>query len=180
MGVAGPVAFSVTWWWLGRRRIGYDPVQQPISRLAATAQPTRMAMSAGMLAFSAGAAIYARDVRKDEPRASALLAANAVGVAGIAALPLDAQYGDWPHMVAAAFSYATLSLLPAVSGDPVTGVMTGVFLVASQIDGRHRGLWQRLGLSLGHSWIALKALGRNTSSVAPSGAAFFPLAKSTG
>lgn len=172
-GVAGPVIFTVTWWRLGRRPAGpgrpaYSPLVDPISRLAAVGAQTRPAMTAGFLAYAAGVGACAGALRGRRPRVAACLAANAASMVGIAALPLDGPGGDRPHVVAATGAYASLALAPLLSGGlpppsgggrrlPRTaagvGATTAALLLASQVHRPRRGLWQRLGLTLGQAWI---------------------------
>lgn len=167
-GVAGPVVFVATWWLVGRGREGYSPVVQPISRLAAHRTPTRLAMTAGFAGYAAGVGALAAGLARSDPRVAGGLAANAASMVAVAALPLDAPYGDAPHVVAAAAAYTSLAVTPLLGtrspdrrrapADTVVGLATGTLLVLSQAFRSRRGLLQRMGLSLGHLWVVRRAL----------------------
>ena len=172
-GIVGPIAFVLTWSTLGLRRSGYSPIEQPISRLAEVGAPTRAAMSAGFVAYSAGVAAFSSSLRDGESRhASRALAANAVATLGVAAFPLGASYGDNPHAVAAGIAYATLAATPllaardlrrsgarrAAVASVATSAAIAMPLVASTVFDRHVGLAQRLGLTIGDTWIVLAAV----------------------
>lgn len=167
-GVAGPVVFAGTWWLVGRRRDGYSPVVEPISRLAAQRSPTRLAMTAGFAGYAAGVGALAVRLARSDPRVAGGLAANAASMIAVAALPLDAPYGDAPHVVAAAAAYTSLAVTPLLGAptvgrgrtpaDLVVGLGTGTLLVLSQAVRSRRGLLQRTGLSLGHLWVVRRAL----------------------
>lgn len=167
-GVAGPVAFAAAWWLVGRRKPGYSPVSQPVSRLAAHRSPTRAAMTVGFAGYAAGVGGLALALARSDRRVAAGLAANAASMVAVASLPLDAPYGDGPHVVAATVAYVSLAATPLVAAgagkgrtsraDVAVGAATGALLVLSQAVPARRGLFQRLGLSLGHLWIARRAL----------------------
>lgn len=166
-GVAGPVAFAAAWWLVGRRKPGYSPVSQPVSRLAAHRSPTRAAMTAGFAGYAAGVGGLALALAPSDRRVAAGLAANAASMVAVASLPLDAPYGDTPHVVAATAAYVSLAATPLAAAvgrgrtfrvDAAVGAATGALLVLSQAVPARRGLFQRLGLSLGHLWIAGQAL----------------------
>ena len=161
-GIAGPAAFITAWAVLGARAKHYSPVHDPISRLAAVGAPTRTAMTTGMLAFAAGAALYAVAARDHlSPRVGAFAAANAAATLGVAALPLEGFGGEIGHVTAASIAYATLAAMPALSGlrgGRVLAALIGASLVASGLDDAHTGLFQRLGLTLGDVFIVGTAL----------------------
>ena len=170
-GVAGPAAFVAAWVSLGARATHYAPVEDPISRLAAVGAPTRPAMTAGMLAFAGGVAAFAVAERRALGRAGALATGlAAVGTAGVAALPLDASFGDRPHAVAAGVAYAALAAVPWLDASATErrrslsrAVSTAIAatLLASVLAHDHHGLLQRTGLTMGDAWIvggAVRAL----------------------
>lgn len=168
-GVAGPLVFAVTWWLVGRRgRPGYSPLVQPISGLAAYRAPSRPAMTAGFAGYAAGVGALGLGLARSDPRVAGSLAINAASMVAVAALPLDAPYGDTAHVVAATVAYASLAVTPLLDARTgrrgpgasgiAAGIGTGALLVLSQAVPSHRGLLQRLGLSLGHTWIAGRAL----------------------
>lgn len=167
-GIAGPVVLIATWALLGRRLEGYSPVHDPISRLAATHQPSQLAMTAGLVGYAIGVGAYAGVVRHSVSRAAgAATAVNAIATLGIAATPLDSPVGGGPHALAAGTAYASLAALPLLAAGPLaaqcrragaaasvaSGLATAGLLLASTLAGSHTGLWQRAGLTIGHLWI---------------------------
>jgi hypothetical protein len=171
--MAGPAAFIAAWFTLGATRLGYSPVQDPISRLAAVGAPTRPAMTAGFVAFAAGVGAYAPVLRSAGLRGAARAAtATAVSTLGVAALPVGGPGGDRPHAVAAGLAYATLAGIPLLAARPLTrrgahrgacaslatGVTIASALVASAFLPRGTGMAQRIGLTLGDLWIIGSAL----------------------
>jgi hypothetical protein len=161
-GVIGPAAFITAWAVLGARAKHYDPTRDPISRLAAVGAPTRTAMTAGFLTFSAGLALYAMAARdRLQPRVAALAAANAVTTLGVAAFPLEGFGGSAGHAVAAGTGYVTLAAMPAVSGwrgGRLVAAASAVALAISVAGTERTGLFQRTGLTIGDAWIVGTAL----------------------
>ena len=171
-GIAGPAAFVGLWAVLGAAQSGYSPIRDPISRLAAVGAPTRAPMTAGLLAFGAGVGAYAMALRSARPGGAALTAAGTAAASlGLAALPLHGSGGDRPHDVAAALAYVTLAATPILASrslsaqgrrlaawlSTVAGVTSGAFLLGSAVSPRANGLLQRVGLTVGHVWIAASA-----------------------
>jgi hypothetical protein len=125
-------------------------------------------MTAGFLAYGAGVGAYAPVLARSAPKAGGVLRLNAASMLAVAGFPLDAEYGDGPHVAAATLAYVTLALVPILAGGDqpgrvrrsgrAVGGATGALLALSQIDSRRRGMWQRLGLGLGHSWIVASAI----------------------
>jgi hypothetical protein len=158
-GVVGPVAFVATWATLGAMRDNYSPVHDPISRLAAVGAPTRVAMTAAFLAFSAGVGAFAPLLRdRHGTSASRALAVNALATIGVAALPLEGFGGDKAHAVAAGVAYASLAAAPWFGGSKRTGAVIGAVLAASAVLPSHVGFAQRAGLTLGDAWIVATAI----------------------
>ncbi|MGH8976141.1 MAG: DUF998 domain-containing protein, partial [Acidimicrobiia bacterium] len=62
-GIAGPVAFVASWAGAGALTPRYDPVGEPISRLAAAGAPHRSIMNTGFLVFAAAMPVYALPLR---------------------------------------------------------------------------------------------------------------------
>jgi hypothetical protein len=166
-GVAGPAAFVAAWAVLGARAAGYSPVEDPISRLAAVGAPSRTAMTAGMLAFAGGVTAFAVAERRSLGRGAAMATGlTAVATAAVAALPLDASFGDAPHAGAVAVAYAALAAAPWLDGvsagrrrtlSHVVGAAIATALVASVVAPDHHGLLQRTGLTIGDAWIVAGA-----------------------
>lgn len=171
-GIVGPAAFIAAWAILGARKIGYNPVEDHISRLAAQGVPERPAMTAGFLIFGMSLPVYALALRA-RLAGPAWMAAAATGIAtlGVAAFPLDGPAGDTAHAVAATTGYATLAATPLLSARPlqhigragwsrasvIAGGASAIFLVATTV-GPATGFFQRAGLTLGDIWIATSAV----------------------
>ena len=157
----GPVVFVAAWALLGATTEGYDPTRHAISQLAALDTGTRPAMTAALVVLGAGMVLYGLAIR---PRRWWLLAvANGVATFAVAALPLGAGY-DTAHGVAAAAGYVTLAAIPLASSPLVArrlsvlaGVACAACLLASVVVARD-GLFQRLGLTIGHVWIVVTAM----------------------
>ena len=171
-GVVGPAAFVTAWSVLGATTSGYSPVDDAISRLAASGAPTRVPMSAGFAVFGAGMGLYGASLRAALPGpAWALAAATGAATLGVAALPLATSMGDTPHNVAAAIGYATLAALPVAAADAfakhgrrrwaryslATGVLSAAVLLFSTI-GMAPGLAQRAGLTVVDVWVMVSAV----------------------
>jgi hypothetical protein len=173
-GVLGPAAFIAAWSMLGATQDGYSPIEDPISRLAAVGAPTRGAMTAGLLAFSAGVGLYADELHKSisKPGAAAL-ATTALATVGVAATPLDSALGGVPHAAFAGLSYASLAATPILggralvrAGRPKAGVLSiavglgsAAALAGSVLVPQVSGLLQRVGLTAGDTWIMASAVG---------------------
>jgi hypothetical protein len=141
-GILGPLAFVVAWAVLGRRSPGYSPVHEPISRLAAVGAPTRSAMTAGFLAFTAGVLPAATVLRRSHSGATGAAAAG-VAYAALALTPLAGGRAQWRAgaRTAAARSFAVAAA-------------TGGCLAVSATSPANVGAWQRAGLLAGDVWIA--------------------------
>lgn len=172
-GVAGPVAFAGAWTILGAHRPGYSPVDDPISRLAASGASTRAPMTLGLLAFAAGVGVYVPDVRRTYGAPAAIAAAvSAAGAVAIAATPLDSSAGGTPHAVAAGLTYLGLAAAPALAArrlandghektaraSIVAAASCGAAFAGSALAPRAAGLLQRTGLTIGQAWLAISAL----------------------
>jgi hypothetical protein len=171
-GIVGPGVLIATWATLGQRMAAYSPVDDPISRLAAVDASTRWGMTAGMLALGAGVGLFARGLA-DEGQHLAATAAwiTAASTVGIAATPLDSALGGNAHATAAAIAYASLAAVPALAGRELVGrgerplgrlsigvaAVCAAALATSVVTDARTGLWQRLGLTAGHLWIAAHA-----------------------
>jgi hypothetical membrane protein len=172
-GVAGPVAFVSAWSILGATKPGYTPVHDPISRLAAVDAASRVAMTSGFLAFSLGVGLYANEMRANMPGVALAAMTTAVATVGISVTPLGSSLGGVPHATCAGIAYLSLAAAPIVgarylarsgrrrsaTASIVVGVASGAFLLASVLSPRAVGLSQRIGLTLGDTWIVLTALG---------------------
>lgn len=172
-GVVGPVSFVAAWAVLGRRVPGYSPVDDAISRLAADGAPDRAWMTAGLVALGAGLPVYGRALRASVP-GPAWMSVTATGLAtlGVAAIPLGSETRDAVHGVLAGIGYATLAATPLLAAAPLAragrrrwaglaagaGTLSAVSLAAT-VAGPASGLFQRLGLTVAHAWVAASAVG---------------------
>ncbi|HVL80669.1 MAG TPA: DUF998 domain-containing protein [Actinomycetota bacterium] len=166
-GVVGPAAFVAAWAIGGARAVGYSPVEDAISRLAAVGAPTRPGMTAGFITFGVGVPLYGLALRRVLPGpAWAFAVATGLATLAVAALPLDAGV-DEAHGVAAGLGYATLAGVPlsaapylqgrrATAAALAAGAATAGLLIATLGGGRH-GLLQRSGLAATDVWIAVTA-----------------------
>lgn len=175
-GIVGPLAFISAWAVLGARRSGYDPVQEPISRLAAVGSGERAAMTTGFIVFGVGLPVYAAALR-EAVGGRAWMAAAGTGLAtlGVAAFPLEGFGGSAAHAVSAGTGYVTLAAIPflaaasrgetaqgglpkalVASGRPVAAACIGL-LAASTLP-LAPGLFQRAGLTLGDAWVIASAV----------------------
>ncbi|MDP1818885.1 MAG: DUF998 domain-containing protein [Acidimicrobiales bacterium] len=171
-GIAGPATFITAWAALGATKAGYSPIHDPISRLAAVDASTRWAMTGGLLALGAGVGLFARSLAEDQPGAAKAAMVTAVASVAIAVTPLESALGGNAHAAAAGLAYASLAAIPALAGraDLAAGHRSrgrlsltvagasGASLLASLVAAEHTGLWQRTGLTLGHLWIAARAV----------------------
>ena len=158
------MAFVAAWAVLGAGARDYDPTRRAISRLAQLGAPTRPAMTAGLVALGAGMGLYGL-ARRPDP-VWVLAAANGLTAFAVAALPLGGGVDEY-HGWAAAAGYVTLAALPVLSARRMSpawarlslavGVTSGLCLVASALVDR-AGLFQRLGLTVGHAWVVASAL----------------------
>lgn len=157
---------------LGTRLAGYSPVGDTISALATIDAATRVGMTAGFVALGAGLVPYASALRDTVP-GPAWVAAAVVGASSfaVAALPLPPDGSSTAHAVAAAVGYVGLAAVPLLAAAPLgrrcgarwvvasrwAGVVCGASLIASTL-GPASGLAQRVGLTVGHGWIAATAV----------------------
>jgi len=173
-GVIGPCAFITDWAILGARAKNYSPVSDAISELARMQAPTRPAMTAGFLVFSAALPTYAVALRQSLPgHAWKFAAANGLATLGVAAFSLGTPTSGNIHGVFAGLAYASLAATPIAAGvvlrrggqqalartSIAAGLTCAAALVASVVgpDQVH-GLLQRVGLTIGDAWIIASAI----------------------
>ncbi|HEX2046925.1 MAG TPA: DUF998 domain-containing protein [Acidimicrobiales bacterium] len=152
----GPIVFVAAWSALGAAAEGYDPTRQAISRLAQLGAATRPAMTAALVVLGAGMVLYG--VALPPTRSWALPVANGLTAFAVAALPLGGAV-DTAHGAAAAAGYVTLAAIPVVLGggpSRLVGLACAACLLASVLVARD-GLFQRLGLTIGHLWVVFSA-----------------------
>ena len=173
-GVLGPAAF-VGAWIVGAATssIPYSVINDPISRLAAVDAPTRPLMTAGFIAFGIGVPACALRLRTLVP-GSAWVAAAGAGVTTllVAATPLDrSALTDQLHGVAAGSGYVFLAAAPLLAAGPlrrhghrlfaalsVAAGLTSAICLPLSLSGLPTGLFQRIGLTAGDTWIACTAI----------------------
>lgn len=167
-GVAGPAAFLAAWATAGALRRGYDPVEQPISRLAEIGAPSRALMTMGLAGLATGFLAASGPLGRTAGRAAGLaLAGTALATVGVVMTPLHGDDPNTPHAVFAVAGYATLAATPILAapalagttrrGWPAASVVAGTVaaaLLAATAGGAAPGLLQRLGLTVGHGWVA--------------------------
>jgi hypothetical membrane protein len=173
-GVAGPLVFVATWVLCGAATDGYSPVDEAISELAAVGAPTRVAMTAGFVAFAAGVGWFALACRRALPGWSWLaLALAAAATLGAAIFPLgeDGTDFDAAHGAFAGLGYAFLVMAPLLVVGPhrragdgrraVAAIVVGLFAAAclvASVAVEANGLFQRLGLTVVDAWIVVLAV----------------------
>jgi len=181
-GLVGPVGFVGAWVVGGALKAGYSPVDDAISRLAAVGASTRPLMSAGFVCFGLAMPVYAVALRRWMSGAAAW-AAVGTGVAtlAVAAVPLGQSSAlDAVHGGLATVGYVTLTAIPLLTAPALrdaglrrpaalslaAGAAAGLSLAATTL-GRHHGLWQRFGLSVGDAWVFASAVAMVTGRASP-------------
>jgi hypothetical membrane protein len=169
-GVVGVAGFVTAWAVCGATRDGYDPIEDAISRLAASGTADRAWMTAGFVVFGVGVATYScalRSALRGPSWAAALV--TALATLGVAAAPLGSL--DTAHQVAALTGYVALAATPLLAAPAlraggraraawasvVCGVLTACLLTASTLDPWH-GATQRAGLLVTDVWIVVTAV----------------------
>jgi hypothetical membrane protein len=166
-GIIGPLAFVAAWASLGATRSGYDPTDEPISRLAEVGASTRPVMTVGFLIFGLGVAAYSVVLHPRLPRSAYAALVTSAASIGVALFPLGASIGDDPHAVMAFVAYSSLVAQPLLAVVPLRddgldaaagialalAAVSGVALVMSVAVSYGQGGWQRIGLTAGDVWI---------------------------
>lgn len=167
-GLVGPAAFIGAWGIGTAVTVGYSPVTEAISRLAAVGADTRVLMSAGFLVFSAASIPAAGAVRRAIPGSAWVgVVGTGMATAVVAALPLDrSEAVDAAHGVAAAAGYALFVYAAAAATVPLwkanrrplaalsaaVAVLASATLVATPFV-EASGLLQRIGLTSLDVWL---------------------------
>lgn len=171
--VVGPVAFVAAWVVAGNRTPGYIPTRDAISRTAAVGAPAREVMTAGFVAYAAGAMAGASALRHRLPGPAWIaLAVNGLATLGVALTPLDRSPAvDAGHAVAATTGYVSLALVPLLAARPLAAgghrraagasvvagaVVAAGLAVTAVVD--DVGLPQRVGLTAGDAWLVAAGL----------------------
>jgi hypothetical membrane protein len=166
-GVAGPVVFVAAWASAGVLRRGFDPVEQPISRLAETGSSTRTLMTLGLTGLAAGLLAASQPLGRYVGRATGVsLAGTALATAGVVLTPLHGSDANAPHRGFAVAGYATLAAAPIAAGPALARAgrrrwavaslvagTTAAALLSATAAGSATGLLQRAGLTVGHAWV---------------------------
>ena len=165
--------FIASWVTAGVRTPDYSPIDEPISRLAASGAPHRALMTGGLTCFGLALPVFAAALRRTVAGPAWKVAVgNGLATLAVAALPLgDPDAFDVAHGAAALAAYANLTALPLLAAEPLraagheraarlskaAGLTVGACLLVS-IAGSPVGLFQRAGLTIGHAWIVGTAL----------------------
>lgn len=182
-GVVGPAAF-VSAWIVGSATssLPYSVIDDPISRLAAVDAPTRPLMTAGFISFGIGVTAFAFALRKIVPGPAWIAAAGAgVTTLLVAATPLDrSELVDRLHGIAAGSGYVFLAAAPLLAAGPlrrrghhllaalgVVAGMTSTISLPLSLSDLPTGLFQRIGLTAGDTWIAIAAIAALTGRLTP-------------
>ncbi len=152
--------------------VGYSPLQDTISELAAVDAPTRVLMTVGLAAFGVGVGTSAWPLRRliGKPAAVAL-GLNAALTLGVMLTPSGRSPDtDFLHAMFAVLAYLSLAMAGPLAAlaffrrglsylsiiSLAVGLVTMVFLWAS-LGETTPGLFQRLGLTTAH--VCLMAIG---------------------
>lgn len=171
-GIVGPAAFVGAWALAGVLKVGYSPVSDTISRLAAQGASTRPLMTAGFVGFGGLMYVYARELGRalHSPTLRAAVTTSALGTLVVAACPLTATGGtgvDNAHYLAAATAYVANVVAPVVAARHLPGVRWPSYAVAAAIaaalvgslrTAEFTGLLQRTGLTLYDAWAVALAV----------------------
>jgi hypothetical membrane protein len=165
-GIVGPLLFAAAWIVSGAATVGYQPASRAISDLAAISATTRVTMTVGMVALGLGLIVDSWSVRAVAPgRAWVAVLVSGVATLGVAAVPLG-WFSDGLHGAFAGVGYVALALAPALAHRALTATgharsarlsllcsgACAACLLAT-VAGPAHGLFQRLGLLIGHAWI---------------------------
>lgn len=157
----GPAGFIACWLIGGLVLPGYSPIDDPISRLAATDAATRTLMNLGLVAYALGVGGSSWPMRRIlGPWAAGALGLNALMTVGVLATPLDSSPAtDLAHGIFAGVAYVSLAAVGVLGSRwlgrstnarariwLVIGLITGVALALSATD-LAPGLLQRIGLT---------------------------------
>jgi len=167
----GPGLFIAAWLVGGFLLVGYSPVEQHISDLAADGAPTQALMTFGFATFGIGVGIAAWPLRRliGKPAAFALVA-NAILIIGIALTPTGGSADlDFVHAMLALLVYVSIAVVAPLAAivlrrrsivlalvSIAVGLATLAFLSASLGESRS-GLLQRLGLTTTDVWLVAVA-----------------------
>ncbi|HEX2040003.1 MAG TPA: DUF998 domain-containing protein [Acidimicrobiales bacterium] len=170
-GVIGPIAFVLAWAVLGEVTDGFSHRHDAISDLAADGASTQPAMTAALLVLGVGMVLFGNALRT-ALRPLAGTAAVVAGIAdiGVAAFPVGAGV-DRIHGDVATVAYIATVATPLLAVRPYAArgrrAQAGFAAVAALVTlacvigmryGSDFGLWQRVGLTASHLWIAVTAL----------------------
>ncbi len=164
LAIAGVASFVTAWVVLSAIRKNYSPVNDAISQLAELGAPHRGLMTAGIVAFGAGAVAFAPSLGG---RAGAALAVAGLGSFGVASFPCTegcpgaGEFTDTAHGVAAAVHYVAFAVTPFLVGrDRRSAAITALAGLALAIHATGlgpSGLFQRLGLTTLDVWLVATA-----------------------
>ena len=175
-----PTSFVGAWLVGGLMADGYDPLSDAISRLAAEGAPTRLLMTAGLVAFGVLVPVWARVLgdRLGSPALRRVVATAGLAALAVALLPLTREGGtlqDALHTVAAGIGYVAMAATPlvaapllrrrghshAAAASVAVGILSATSLVATLVVGEDgtvgSGGFQRLGLTVVDAWHVVAA-----------------------
>ena len=171
--IVGPAAFISAWVASGALTVGYSPIRDHISDLAAIDAPTRPLMNIGFTAFAVAVGLAASPMRRHlGTPAAVVLGANAVLSIGIMLAPLgQSEQGDQIHGVVAGLGYLALAAT-APAAAPVlakrsrslavasvgVGALSMASLGASLVLKDQSGFWQRAGITTTDAWLIAMGL----------------------
>jgi hypothetical membrane protein len=157
----------------GARADGYSPVDDAISRLAASGAPTRAVMTTGFVCFGIAVPVFAVTARERIGNSAAIAAAvSGLATLGVAAAPLDVSDAiDNLHGAFATIGYISLAAVPALAARtlrvhgfrtlpavaPFFTLVSAASLAATSFGPAH-GLFQRLGLTAIDVWLVAAAI----------------------
>lgn len=165
-GVVGPATFISAWAIGGAVQVGYSPIDEPISRLAAVDASTRVLMTFGLATLGVGMLSFAMALRASvEGRAWVGAAVTGLVTLGIVATPVGRTAAvDKLHAAFAVTGYASLVAIPLLAAGHlkrrgharlalVVGVLAAMCLTGAVSGLFVSGLLQRAGLTLVHTWV---------------------------
>jgi hypothetical membrane protein len=163
--------FVGSWVLAGASAVSYSAIDDAISDLAAVGASTRWVMTAGFLVFGVGLIAFSFALREGvDGRAWIAAFVTGASTIAVAATPLGGPLGEGVHATFAGIGYVAIVALPLLAATALarrgrlvcarlsvlTGAVSAICLVASTFGPAH-GLWQRLGLTLGDTWIVVVA-----------------------
>lgn len=171
MSSAAAPALLIGGWTLaaGRQRVGFDPVVETISALAAHGADARWVMTTALAGLGLCHLATAAALRRAARPGRALLALGGAATLGVAAFPLPADDSGSPaHAATAGIAFVTLAIWPAAAtradapavltpavAVPAAAILSGLvlwFFAALVVDEEHVGLAERTAAGAQALW----------------------------